>query len=281
MYVIVAKAIGYDVVVTPHLGLNWKSQRNLALRTLSQLMLSRADRIALLSRTQEWEILLPTSVERLLIRTFLPSEVLEPISHPSSADHSKAVPPAELRLIHASRLSVAKGSFLVVDVCSRLREAGVPFSAQIIGSADEQTRSALRERIKDRNLSNQVQLLDWASPERMIDHLRGADVLIHLSLADSYPLIVLEALASGTLPLALDLAGVRSIVQDYDGLLVSRYEPVEEAVAHLMNCGLQDIRSRGVAQVARVRTDFAWSTAGTLLIEALEATKSSDRGESA
>ncbi len=51
---------GHETVVTPHLGLNWKSQRNSTLRTISRLILSRADRIALLSQTQESEISLPS-----------------------------------------------------------------------------------------------------------------------------------------------------------------------------------------------------------------------------
>ncbi|WP_439394131.1 glycosyltransferase family 4 protein [Bradyrhizobium sp. PMVTL-01] len=270
IYVLVAKAIGYETVVTPHLGLNWKSQRSLLLRTASLLILSFADRIALLSRTQESEISLPSSPPRSLIRTFLPREVLVPNSEPSSSDSSEFQPPAVLRLIHASRLSVAKGTFLVIDVCLRLREAGVAFSAQIIGSADEQTRSALRRSIEEKNLSEQIRLLDWASPEELIGHLRSADVLIHLSVVDSYPLIVLEALASGTLPLALDLAGARSIIRDYDGLLVSHLQPVEDAVAHLTSCSLANIRLRAAAHAERVRADFAWSQAATLLINALE-----------
>jgi hypothetical protein len=39
--------------------------------------------------------------------------------------------------------------------------------------------------------------------------LREADVLVHLSTIDSFPLIVLEALAAGTLPLVFPMAGSR------------------------------------------------------------------------
>ncbi|MBR0735202.1 glycosyltransferase involved in cell wall biosynthesis [Bradyrhizobium japonicum] len=273
IYVLLAKALGYETVVTPHLGLNWKSQRNSTLRTISRLILSRADRIALLSQTQESEISLPSNVQRSLIRTFLPPEVLEPISVPANTDKSE-LPSGELRLIHASRLSVAKGTFLMLDVCARLQAAGVTFSAQIVGSADEETRISLRKSIEEKNLSEHVSLLGWATPEQLMGQLRNADVLVHLSQVDSYPLIVLEALASGTLPLALDLAGARSMISDYDGFLVSRLQPVEDAVTHLTTCTLADIRSRAAAHAGQVRADFAWPTAATLLLESLQPTRS-------
>ncbi len=271
-YVLVAKAIGYKTIVTPHLGLNWKSQRNSMLRAISRLILSRADQIPPLSRTRESEISLSSPVRRSRIRTFLPPPVFEPASESDNSAQPPLSPPAELRLVHASRLSVAKGTFLVIDVCARLRDAGVPFSARIVGSADDQTRLALRKSIEEKNLSEQVQLLGWASPEQMIAHLRSADVLVHLSQVDSYPLIVLEALASGTLPLALDLAGARSMVADYDGMLVNHEQPVEDAIEHLTTNTLADIRSRAAAHAARVREDFAWPTAGALLLESLEPT---------
>ena len=263
-YLLAARMLGFKVIVTPHLGKDWRSERIPALRGLSHLLLCLADRIALLARTQEEEIALPTRVPRSMIRTFLPAEVLEP-RPPSERDAGP------LRLVHASRLSEAKGSFLVIDVCAKLRDAGVPFSARIIGSADAETQARLEAMIAERQLTRDVELVGWTPPSALIDQLREADVLIHLSRVDSYPLIVLEALASGMVPVAMDLAGARDMIETYDGAIVGTQSPVDDAAAYLMRVSPADLRRRGAREADRVRSDFAWGEAAALLDGVLRA----------
>ena len=77
-FVVVAKAVGHRVMVTPHLGSNWRSQTNKLLRACSEAALRCADRLALISPTQELEIALPAAVPRSQIRNFLPAILLEP-----------------------------------------------------------------------------------------------------------------------------------------------------------------------------------------------------------
>jgi len=263
-YLLAARMLGFKVIVTPHLGKDWRSERVPALRGLSRTLLRLADRIALLARTQQEEIALPTRVPRSMIRTFLPAEVLEP--KPASERHA-----GPLRLVHASRLSEAKGSFLVIDVCAKLRDAGIPFSARIIGSADADTQARLEAMIADRQLAREVELVGWTPPSALIGHLREADVLIHLSRVDSYPLIVLEALASGMVPVAMDLAGARDMIETYDGAIVGTQSPVDEAAAYLQRTAPADLRRRGAREADRVRADFAWDEAAAQLATVLRA----------
>src|ERR1700684_2442712 len=73
---VVAKLLGMRVMVTPHLGSNWRSQKSRPLRCLSRPLLALADRIALISNTQQLEIALPEGPPRSLIRNFLPEAIL-------------------------------------------------------------------------------------------------------------------------------------------------------------------------------------------------------------
>jgi glycosyltransferase involved in cell wall biosynthesis len=261
-YLLAARLLGLKVVVTPHLGKNWRSERNRILRTVSHMLLCLADRMALLAKTQEQEIVLPKRVPRSLIRTFLPAEVLEHrITTPPRARH--------LRLLHASRLSEAKGSFLMIDVCAKLRDAGIAFSARIVGAAEEDIYARLRAAITDQKLDAQVELVGWVPPCALPDYLRDADILIHLSQIDSYPLIVLEAQASGMLPVAMDLAGARDMIETYDGTIVSALRPVDEAADFLIHADPADLRRRGAHEASRVRSDFAWDEAAKLLVSSL------------
>src|ERR1035437_9001384 len=103
LFVLAGKLLGFTVMVTPHLGSNWRSQSNPLLRALSATLLALADRLALISPTQELEIQLPRRVPRSYIRNFLPEAALN--GDPPADDGQSA----ELRLIHAARYSEGKG----------------------------------------------------------------------------------------------------------------------------------------------------------------------------
>jgi glycosyltransferase involved in cell wall biosynthesis len=188
-YLLLARLLGFRVMVTPHLGSNWRSQSNPLLRKLSKRILSLAHRLALISKTQELEIDLPPAVPRSLIRNFLPSEILTaPL--PDTAGR-----PLEIQLIHSGRLSEGKGSFLVIEVAAKLRDAGYPFFMRITGGADEATYTTMRQMIKQHKLEEHVGILGRVPEADLLNYLRGSDLLVHLSKIDSYPLIVLEAMA--------------------------------------------------------------------------------------
>ena len=269
-YLLVARLLGLPVLVTPHLGANWRSQSNPALRRLSRGLLGLARRIALLSATQATEVDIPDSVPRSMIRTFLPRPLLEaPLPRPT--------PDAPLRLFHSARLSEGKGSFLFVELCRRLAQAGVDFEARITGSADEATSRRLREAIDDAGLGARLQWAGRADLDEQIVRLGEADVLVHLSVVDSYPLIVLEALAFGTYPVCIDLAGARDMVRRYDGAVVPQASPLAPAVEVLAGLDPAALRRDAVTLACRVREDYDWGACVEPLVAAISAVASASR----
>lgn len=270
-YLLLAKLFGMRVMVTPHLGMNWRSQVNPVLRTIGGWVLRLADRLALISRTQEVEINLPSNVPRSLIRNFLPSEILAaPLPHDDNASRT-------MELIHSGRLSSGKGSFLVIDLCERLRDAGVPFAARITGGADQETFDRLAAMIEAAQLKDHVQVLGRVADDVLLDHLQHADVLVHLSRIDSYPLIVLEAMASGVVPVCLELAGARDMLETYGGHIVSAAHAVDEAAAWLAAQDLDELRQTGDRLALQVRSDYDWSRCARALDAALRACVAEDR----
>lgn len=264
-YLALAKLLRLRVLVTPHLGSNWRSQSNPMLRALSGWLLGFADRLALISETQELEINLPAKVPRSYIRNFLPAAILapEPPAH-------GATPPA-MQLIHSGRLSEGKGTFLFVEVCQQLRTAGVPFQARITGGADEATFARLNAMVAEHGLGDQLAVLGRVADADLLAHLHGSDVLIHLSRIDSYPLIVLEAMPCSAIPVCMELAGARDMVNTYDGHVVSAVDAVRETAEFLSWQNLDDIRRRGRTVAARVRADYSWDRCGEALEAALRA----------
>lgn len=270
-YLVVAKMLRMRVMVTPHLGSNWRSQTNRLLRALGNISLRLADRLALISLTQEEEINFHSSTPRSLIRNFLPSEVLT-----AELDDVDASPPA-LQLIHSGRLSEGKGTFLVIEACARLRDAGVPFHARITGGASKETRDRLNQLIAEHDLAKSVVVLGRVPEVQLLEHLKGSDVLIHLSRIDSYPLIVLEAIACSTLPVCMELAGARDQVETYGGHVVSKEHAVEETMAWLAAQDLAALRRQSHAAALRVRADYSWDRCARALDAALRACQAKDR----
>jgi glycosyltransferase involved in cell wall biosynthesis len=264
-YLVVAKALRMRVLVTPHLGTNWRSQRNPLLRALSGGLLRLADRLALISRTQEQEIALPAGVSRSDIRNFLPESLLmSPLASETDSP--------ELSLIHSGRLSEGKGTFMLIEVCALLRDRGVAFSTTITGGADEETFVRLHKLIADHGLGDRVDVLGRIPEQQLLDEMRRSDVLVHLSTIDSYPLVVLEALACSTFPLCMELAGARDMIERYAGHVVPKDGAVEVTAAFLAAVDLGSLRRQAGEAALRVRDDYSWDNCGAALEAALELT---------
>jgi glycosyltransferase involved in cell wall biosynthesis len=265
-YLAVAKLLGLTVMVTPHLGSNWRSQLNPVLRSISGWLLSFADRLALISKTQELEVNLPPKVPRSYIRNFLPSTILSAFYSPSRIqDHC-------LQLVHSGRLSEGKGTFLFVDVCKRLFDANVDFEANITGGADEPTIARLAGMIATHGLTDRVHILGRVSDSQLIEILSKSDVLVHLSRIDSYPLIVLESMLCDTFPICMELAGARDMIETYDGHVVSDRTPVKETAEFLITMNIEEIRARSQVAANRVRTDYDWALCAKAVQDAIAAT---------
>lgn len=262
-YILIARVLGLRVMVTPHLGSNWKSQSRPLLRKLSGAILSKAHMIALISTTQEQEVNLPDPVPRTLIRTFLPRAILT--ASPAQTDDRAPV----IQLIHSSRLSDGKGSFLVIEIAAKLKEAGYPFYLRIAGGADQETFARLRRMISDYALADHVEVLGRLGVEAHAAHLRSSDLLIHPSRVDSYPLIVLEAMACSALTVCMELAGARNMVENYGGHIVSQENAVTEATDWILSQSLSDIRKAAQRASIGVRRDYDWDNCATALETAL------------
>jgi glycosyltransferase involved in cell wall biosynthesis len=124
--------------------------------------------------------------------------------------------------------------------------------------------------IASRGLGGQIAVLGRKTAGELVEIMRESDVLVHLSRIDSYPLIVLEALACGMLPICMELAGARDMIESYSGYMVSQERPVEETVAVLLTLDLAEARSRARGAARRVPADDDWHRGAAALEGALE-----------
>lgn len=240
----------FTVLVTPHLGSNWLSQTNPVMRWLTKTSLAASSGIGLLSATQGQELALPVSPPGFELLTFLPQEL--PRRTVARSRHSP------LRLVHAGRLSIGKGSFLFLDVCAILQQAGFAFEASLIGPCDETTHDRFRSEIERAGLQARLDLVGPLPGAALLERLASADVLVHLSQIDSFPLIVLESIGCGVFPICKDLPGARFMTQSYCGHVVGGGGEAEQAAQFILDADPDQLRASADAASVRLRNDYGW-----------------------
>lgn len=246
----VARRLGFRTIVTPHFGAASRMETHRAARAVAARLLARADRLALLFAAQAEEICVPAGREHAVIGTFLPAaSFVAP-----AVDRS----PTHLRLLHAGRFSDGKGTFRVVALCAALREQGVSFEARIIGRGDAETSARLHAAVADAGLANALTIEDWRDEAGLIAALRAADVLVHLSTLDSFPLIVLEAMACDTFPIVFDMAGAGEMVARFGGLSHPAGESMADVAGRLAALSPGDVRAHARTIGRGVRAAYDW-----------------------
>lgn len=251
LYLGVARMLGVRVLATPHFGANSRLQKRRWRRAICRAALGKANLLGLLFEGQGAEIALPP-VRTVTLGTFLPLAAFAD-AHPSEP----ATEP--LRLVHAARFSVEKGTFATLDLCASLRDRGVSFQAQLIGRAEQTVMADIRARIADLRLGGQVAFSGWLDEAATQEALRQADVLVHLSSIDSFPLIVLEALAAGTLPVVRDMVGARYMVERLGGHIVTEQCAIADACDWICDLGAKAIRQEGAAARKRTHDVYGWA----------------------
>lgn len=255
LLLVICRLLRFRVLVTPHVGSNFASQSSIVMRFLSKSLLSTANGIGLLSVSQAEELTLPESPPRFKIFTFLPRTF--PAEPPPRRRRAET---RRMRLVHAGRLSKGKGSFLFIDVCAILQRSGFAFDAELIGPCPEATRQELGSAISLAGLTGRVDVIGLLPEAELLDRLALADVLVHLSEVDSFPLIVLESIGCGTFPICRNLPGARQMARTYCGQMVEGTDLAEQVARLIIGAEPGHFGRLAASASVDLRRDFDWSS---------------------
>ncbi len=110
------------------------------------------------------------------------------------------------KILWCGRLIDWKHPELAVETAARLRNAGVDFSMDIIGSGAME--SELRKQIEDYGLADRVKLLGSMPPQKTREHMERAGILLFTSdRQEGWGAVLNEAMNSGCAVVASDAAG--------------------------------------------------------------------------
>jgi glycosyltransferase involved in cell wall biosynthesis len=145
------------------------------------------------------------------------------------------------RFMFLGRIIKAKGPHLAIEAA---RKAGVELD--IVGSTSFVDDSEYVNQVKKLCEGEQIRFIGEVSPEVKIDYLRNAKgLLIPSSFGEPFGLISIEAMACGTVPIALDDGALKEIIVDgQSGFLCNSIEQMAARIKDVEILHPEDCRER-------------------------------------
>ena len=142
------------------------------------------------------------------------------------------------QLLFLSNLLPGKGIVDLLDACALLRERGVAYACHLVGNPSAAISAAdIQRLVSERGLEDYVSYDGPKYGPEKAEALSKADVFVHPTREDCFPLVILEAMAVG-LPVVSTLEGaIPDEVEDgVTGLLCPKRDPLRlsEALERLL-----------------------------------------------
>lgn len=216
-------------------------------RELQRLVLRVADAVVALS-SREAELLargFDVDAERFVV---IPNGLDLELYGPPAGERAGGPP----RLLCVAQLVDYKGHRYLLEALARLPDARLTLVAHRFDLREE-----LEGRARDLGVADRVEIEGPLRTEELVVRYRACDVYVQPSLAECFPVTVLEAMACGLPVVATDVGGVAEEVGD-GGIVVPPRDPIALAAAIERLLGDEaERRARGesAARLARERYD--------------------------
>jgi glycogen synthase len=162
-----------------------------------------------------------------------------------------------VRLVCVCRLVPRKGVDVLLEAMALLRQE--PVTLEIIGTGE--LEETLRERARALGVHRRVHFKGYVAQDELGAHYRRADAFVLPSLAESFGMVLLEAMSCGLPVVASRTGGIPETVTDGEnGLLVPAGDPRELAAALRRLVNDRELRLEiGENNVRKVRARYTWA----------------------
>jgi glycosyltransferase involved in cell wall biosynthesis len=160
-----------------------------------------------------------------------------------------------INLVTVTELSFpqkAKGIIDIAKTLSEVQSRGAKFNYRVIGSG--RNLAYVREAVKEYDIS--IEFTGFVNNPKQV--LETSDIFLYCSYLDVFPIVILEAMATGLPVLTNDFGGVSEIIEnEVSGYIVKNNDEYLERLMSLL--GDYRLRER-IGQNARekVQRDFNW-----------------------
>ncbi len=246
-----ARTYNIPYLITEHTGPFTVLMKNSVVRRRTLEALSNADKIlavspALAEEMQKW---LPSPMDGKMI--VLPNGVDKNLFFPATAckDERGDEP---LKLLSVISLEDIKNPFLLLQAAEKLIHEGREIQVKIAG--DGPLRGQMEDWLNARGLERQIKLLGGQSRQEIARLMREeCDIFVLTSRAETFGVVVIEALASGKPVVSTRCGGPESVVTEpYLGALCANDNPdmlasvIAEVSNRLTICQTAEIRQYAI-----------------------------------
>lgn len=138
--------------------------------------------------------------------------------------------------LHISNLVSIKNPDMIISAAVRLHQEYPNFELHIGGDGDV---AALNERVKQNKAQDFVKLFSTLTGEEVALKMRSSNCFILMSDYENFPCVLLEALSCGTPVIATNVGGVPEIINETNGILISKsedelYQAMKKVLLHLV-----------------------------------------------
>ena len=135
-----------------------------------------------------------------------------PVNLVSVLDARKITAP--VRLLFLSNMMVAKGVFVLLEVCSKLKRENISFECHFVGDWLDITEASFNQKVTEMNLTKIVFAYGKKYGLEKNAFYQESDIFVFPSLDEAFPLVLLEAMQFKLPVVASDVGGVKDIVVD-------------------------------------------------------------------
>jgi glycosyltransferase involved in cell wall biosynthesis len=197
---------------------------------------------------------------------YVPENGIDPARFKARADQGGALP---LRLAFVGRLVPYKGCDLVLDAAAELLRTGRA-TLDVIGDGPQ--LPLLRQKVEALGLGGAVRLDGWVAHTGIAERLARSQVLAFPSIREFGGGVVLEAMATGLVPVVVDYAGPAEHVTDACGFRIPLGSPAE--ITARLRVVLESLaadpplRARLAAEgLRRIEASYTWQAKAAQVLE--------------
>jgi len=132
--------------------------------------------------------------------------------HAQTAERLETDPGHPQRFLFLSNLIESKGVWQFVEACALLKARGLAFEGIMVGAPGDITAETLQQRISTSDLGDRVNYLGPLYGDELKKTMASIDVLVHPSLDDCLPLVLLEAMSAAKPVIASDVGSIPDVI---------------------------------------------------------------------
>lgn len=176
-----------------------------------------------------------------------------------------------IKILFLSNLIKSKGVFLLLESCKLLNQMSLDFLCVFVGGEGDIDRELFQKKVDDLGLCEKVKYMGAMFGPQKESVLSEADIFVHPTLNDCFPLVLLEAMQFCLPVVSTVEGGIPEIVEDKkNGFLVSCKDA--KLVAEKLDLLIRDKRIReemGLAGRKKFEGNFTLDVFERRLIEIL------------